>query len=110
MNRNSQPCALWRNYSPAPLDKQLCKTAIFGLSFAPPKILSAGAPDLHPTQNPYGFSVGAPDSAVENAVIRMRYTTALVKPRYLDEVLPHRKCFRWGPQDAKSACGWTGAY
>ena len=26
---------------------------------------------------------GTPDSAVENAVIRMRCTTALVKPRYL---------------------------
>ena len=68
MNHNSQPCTLWRNYSPT-LDKQLCKTAIFGLSFATQNMRFEGTP-----------------SAVENAVIRMRCTTALVKPRYLDEV------------------------
>ena len=40
--------------------------------YTPPKVLSAGTPD----------------SAVENAVIRMRCTQLrpLVKPRYLDEV------------------------
>ena len=101
MNRNSQPCTLWRSYSPAPLDKQLCKTAIFGLSFATQNMRFEGTP-----------------SAVENAVIRMRCAPSLSRKTaiferqtrkcpfrkrertksYVTAFLPHRKFFRRGPR------------
>ena len=34
---------------------------------------------------------------------------SLVKPRYLDEVLPHRKCFRWGPRFNSTGNAFGGA-
>ena len=159
INSNSHLCALWGNYSPTPLDKQLCKTTIFGLSFAPPKMLSVGAPRrekrlridrsalyivrgcsvrrrltkqfanlphkmfilrgprIYTHEKSCGFYAGTPDSAVENAAIRMRCAPSLSRKTaiferqtrkcpfrkrertksYVTAFLPHRKYFRRGP-------------